>query len=325
VNDRFIFEELMTAGIILAAGVSSRMGSFKPLLPIGDTIFIRRLVGQMRSVGTGDIVVVTGYRHEELEEALKGDSVVFVRNDRFFDTQMLDSVKLGVQGVLAMEKYHDRIMLSPADVVMSPQWIFETVAVQDADFVRPMYHGKPGHPVLIKDTLYQEILSYEGERGLRGCVENSGKKILELNVEEPNILLDADTREDYRKAVSEYDALMGEKGRLHADIELKLVTDEPVCGEGFMQILELVESTGSLQNAAHAMKMSYTKMWKVVKFVEARAGQKLIERETGGENGGCSYLTEHGRELLQRYKAMRRELDQAALQIFDRHFSDFRF
>jgi len=314
----------MTAGIILAAGVSSRMGSFKPLLPIGDTVFIRRLIGQMRSAGVEEIAVITGYRHTELEEAVKGEKVICIYNERYYETQMLDSVRLGIAHFFGKKNDYDRVLLSPADVVMSPAWVYEEVLIGDADFVRPVYKGEPGHPVLIRDTLFEDILSYRGENGLRGAVEASGKKILDLDVEDPNILLDADTREDYRKAIAEYDLAVGEKGRLHGDMELKLVTNEPVCGEGFMQILELVASTGSLQNAARAMKMSYTKAWKIVKFVEARSSETLIEREAGGENGGRSRLTAHGEELLCRYKKMRREMDASVREIFDRNFEGYR-
>jgi len=315
----------MTAGIILAAGVSSRMGSFKPLLPIGDTIFIRRLIMEMRNAGVIDIIIVTGYRQEELIEAAKDLNVQFVENKRYYETQMLDSVKIGMKRVLELYENCTEILLSPADVVMTPPWVFEQVLNAKGDFVRPMFEGEPGHPVLIRSTLFQDILEYQGDRGLRGAVEASGKIITELVLDEPAILLDADTKEDYQKVLHKYDKEAGRRGRLHPDIELKLATDRVVCGEGFMQILELVQSTGSLQNAARAMKMSYTKIWKVVKSVESLSGKKLIERESGGENGGGSYLTEHGEELLRKYKKMRRELDASVIEIFDRYFSDFSF
>ena len=322
----------MICGLILAAGVSSRMGTFKPLLPIGDTVFIKRLIGQMREAGSRRVVVVTGYRHEELEETLREETaagcVVTAFNSRFYDTQMLDSVKLGISRVMELSgeegEPFDRILLSPSDVVMSPKWIFDSVTEKEADFIRPMYHGEPGHPVLIRDTLFETILRYDGERGLRGAVENSGREILEINAEEPCILLDADTREDYRRAVHEYDLRSGADGRLHPEIEMKLATDQILCGEGFMNLLELVEATGSLQNAARAMKVSYTKVWKMIRYVEKNTSERLIERCAGGEDGGFSCLTDKGRDLLRRWKAMRKEFDAMALSVFQKYFDDFR-
>ncbi|MGI6020939.1 MAG: nucleotidyltransferase family protein [Lachnospiraceae bacterium] len=192
----------MIGGVILAAGFSSRMGQWKPLLPIGNTTFIKRLILQMREVGVEDIVVVTGYRHEELESHLIDEDVKCVCNEHFFETQMLDSVKLGISG---LAKKYDRIMLSPVDVVMSPKWIFEKVINTEADFVRPVYFGEPGHPVILNRSLYDYVLKYTGGRGLRGAVESSGMKITDLEVNEPSILLDADTPEDYEKVIRLYD------------------------------------------------------------------------------------------------------------------------
>ena len=156
----------------------------------------------MREVGVEDIVVVTGYRHEELESHLIDEDVKCVCNEHFFETQMLDSVKLGISG---LTKKYDRIMLSPVDVVMSPKWIFEKVINTEADFVRPVYFGEPGHPVILNRSLYDYVLKYTGGRGLRGAVESSGMKITDLEVNEPSILLDADTPEDYEKVIRLYD------------------------------------------------------------------------------------------------------------------------
>ena len=314
----------MTVGVILAAGVSSRMGRFKPMLPIGNTSFIKRLISQMRDAGVKEIVVVTGYREDELTEHLAGTGVLFVHNELFFATQMLDSVKLGIRKVRELFPDADRILLSPADVVMSPRWIFKAVLVPSADFVRPVYRGKSGHPVLINRSLFQYIEEYEGDGGLRAAVESSGMKIVEISVDDPDILLDADTKEDYRKAVSEYDRAMGEKGRLHPDLELKLVTDRIICGDDFVHLLELTDKSGSLTKAAAALRLSYTKVWKMLRYVESVTDVKLIERTSGGEDGGGSVLTVEGKDFLLRYKAMREELDNAAEEIFNRHFQDFR-
>jgi len=311
----------MTGGIILAAGVSSRMGKFKPMLPIGGTTFIKRLISQMRAAGVEDIVVVTGYRHDELEKHLKDMKVKTVFNDRFYATQMLDSVKMGID---ELKDSCDKVMLSPVDVVMSPQWLYEKVIKSKADFVRPLYNGEPGHPVLIKKTLFDYILNYEGDRGLRGAVESSGKKILNLDVEDPNILLDADTFEDYRKALSEYDRVIGKERKLHPEVVMKVAADEIVCGDGFVQLMDLINETGSIRNAAAAMHMSYTKAWKMLKYVESIVSYPMISREIGGDDGGGSTLTMEGKDFLKRYKAMQKELESSTEKIFEKYFGDFR-
>lgn len=57
--------------VILAAGIASRMGDFKPLLPMGEESVIQNVVRVLREAGVQQIVVVTGYRKEVLEEHLK--------------------------------------------------------------------------------------------------------------------------------------------------------------------------------------------------------------------------------------------------------------
>ena len=64
--------------VILAAGIASRMGDFKPLLPMGEESVIQNVVRVLREAGVQQIVVVTGYRKEVLEEHLKNASVMFV-------------------------------------------------------------------------------------------------------------------------------------------------------------------------------------------------------------------------------------------------------
>ena len=55
---------MRTGAVIAAAGLSSRMGAFKPMLEIGDTTAVRRIITVLRSVGADPIVLVTGHRAE---------------------------------------------------------------------------------------------------------------------------------------------------------------------------------------------------------------------------------------------------------------------
>ena len=73
------------------------MGDFKPLLPFGDTTIAFHVTSMLRRLGADPVIVVTGYRAEELEAHLKGTGACFVRNTRYRHTQMFDSVKLGIQ------------------------------------------------------------------------------------------------------------------------------------------------------------------------------------------------------------------------------------
>ena len=68
------------AGIVLAAGLSSRMGAFKPLLEVGGVSMVRRVVRLMRGAGADPILVVTGHRRRELEAHLRDGDVELIHN-----------------------------------------------------------------------------------------------------------------------------------------------------------------------------------------------------------------------------------------------------
>ena len=65
-------------GIILAAGLSSRMGRYKPLIEVQGRSMIGHVIDRMRGAGASPIVVVTGHRAQELRAQLAGEPVEFI-------------------------------------------------------------------------------------------------------------------------------------------------------------------------------------------------------------------------------------------------------
>lgn len=192
-------EEL--GAVIVAAGLSSRMGAFKPLLPIGKLTMITRVVDLMRRMGAWPIVVVTGYRKEELEAHLEGESVVFVHNFRYRETQMLDSLLLGLT---AVRKYCERVLICPGDVPLVTEDTVQRLLAVNADFVRPTFEGLPGHPVLLRCDKISLLENYHGPEGLRGAIEDSGLELKEVVVNDIAITMDGDTPDDYGRLLSHY-------------------------------------------------------------------------------------------------------------------------
>ena len=112
---------MQTAALIVAAGMSSRMGDFKPMLSIGSITIAQRVIATFHQAGIEKIVMVTGYQAVTLERHLSGSGVIFLRNDRYETTQMFDSVKIGLEYL--MDKC-DRVLFTPVDV---PLFTAETV------------------------------------------------------------------------------------------------------------------------------------------------------------------------------------------------------
>lgn len=176
--------------VILAAGIASRMGDFKPLLPMGEESVIQNVVRVLREAGVQQIVVVTGYRKEVLEEHLKNASVMFVHNERFAQTKMFDSVKLGLE---ALDAACEKILLTPADVPLVKKDTVQALMAQEGPCVRPLYHGRPGHPLMLDHRIVPALKECSGREGLRGAVEELGLPIQNVEVEDEGTVLDIDT------------------------------------------------------------------------------------------------------------------------------------
>src|SRR3954463_12570930 len=83
--------------VVLAAGMSTRMGAFKPLMRLGGELLIRRVIGALESSGmVGPIVVGAGHFAGALETALEGTGVTTVVNADFAKGEMLSSLRVGI-------------------------------------------------------------------------------------------------------------------------------------------------------------------------------------------------------------------------------------
>lgn len=190
-----------TGGLILAAGLSSRMGDYKQLMKIKDRSMVGCVVDMMKDAGAEIIVVVTGYRHEELEASLKNDRVEFVFNPDYATTQQLDSVKLGLS---ALKDRCDRIIISPADIPMVKAETVKKLLKLKGDVIRPVYYGEPGHPIIFNAEKCLHIMNYNGPEGLRGAIERSDFSITELDVEDRGVVIDNDTKQDFERMLIWY-------------------------------------------------------------------------------------------------------------------------
>ena len=109
------------------------------------------------------------------------------------------------------------------------------------------------------------------------------------------------------------------------DIRSKIwieVDGEPVFGRGRRFLLEAVGSHGSINRAAQEVDISYRKAWGHIKAMEERLGVKLIERQTGGKNGGGASLTAEAREFLRKYEALEKGMQEIVDSKFHEIFSD---
>ena len=185
--------------VIAAAGLSSRMGAFKPTLPLGNDSISRRLILSFIRAGSLPVTVVTGFMAEALAEHLRDLPVCLVHNRNYETSHMFDSLSLGLRSLMAGDQtLPDRIFLCPADMpLISPETI-SLMAAQEADIIIPVCEGRKGHPVCVSKALLPTLLSHDGTDGLRGALRPFSKEVLYLPSDDSGILTDADTMEDYR-------------------------------------------------------------------------------------------------------------------------------
>ncbi len=191
------------AALVLAAGYSSRMKEFKPLLSVGPTTALERCIRLFRDAGVRDVRVVIGHRASELQTILDSLAVTSIRNDRFADG-MFSSVKAGVSDLDSSTTR--AFFLLPVDIpLVRRTTVLELLAKSDkhpAGFWIPSFLGQRGHPPLISMRWRQEILSWDGDGGLRGFLSKQSRHALEVPVADEYLSMDMDTPRDYGRLVA---------------------------------------------------------------------------------------------------------------------------
>lgn len=81
-------------------------------------------------------------------------------------------------------------------------------------------------------------------------------------------------------------------------------------GIGRLELLDHIQRTGSINQAAKAMKMSYKRAWELVHSMNTQAGTPLVTTQTGGEKGGGTILTATGETYLTYYRALHKRFQQ---------------
>lgn len=93
-----------------------------------------------------------------------------------------------------------------------------------------------------------------------------------------------------------------------------LETQERFFGIGRMELLEHIQQTGSINQAAKEMKMSYKRAWELIQSMNSQADTPLVSTQTGGERGGGAIVTEEGLKYLTYYRGLQERFQQFLAQ-----------
>lgn len=200
----------MVAAVILAAGLSTRMGRPKALLadPDGRT-FVARLVRTFASASVENVVVVTGDAHDSIVESVRADGPSieprFARNARPAGGQ-ISSLRVGLDA-LGREPVQG-LLVALVDV---PMVAVDTVSMlvkawrrHRSPVLRPVMGERHGHPVLFDRSVFRELRTVAAAEGAKAVLRAHAEELVDVAVTDPGCLFDIDTPADYETLLKSF-------------------------------------------------------------------------------------------------------------------------
>jgi molybdenum cofactor cytidylyltransferase len=190
----------MIAGLILAAGESSRMGRDKALLTYRGRTFLETIVTTLREAGIEHVAVVLGHHAEEIQRNVKLKDAEVVINPEYRRGQT-SSLQVGLRALHSPDLEAvvlclvDHPLIS-ADTVRALVMSFRRAG---APVVIPTFQDQRGHPVLIARALFSELLSLNPSEGADTVIRKYRDATVFVEVGDQEILLDVDDPETYHR------------------------------------------------------------------------------------------------------------------------------
>jgi molybdenum cofactor cytidylyltransferase len=193
----------MVSAILLAAGKSERMGSFKQLLPLGGKTFVEHSVDNLVASPVGEVIVITGHNEDAVRRSLQGRPIRLVHNPDY-ELGMATSIICGFRHISAEST---AAMIALADQPLIPTVVMQQLISAYREtrplILVPTHRGKRGHPIIISRQFASDVEAMDIAIGLRQLLSRHSNRIGYLEVESDTILLDFDYPEDYNRITSQ--------------------------------------------------------------------------------------------------------------------------
>jgi molybdenum cofactor cytidylyltransferase len=198
-----MIQEKLTAGIILAAGASTRFGEPKQLLRLKDKCLLEWVLDAALKSELNRIVLVLGYAHQRILQALGEKSqhskLLVAINPQYEKGQSL-SLQTGLSKVkgdypAVMFLLGDQPMLNTATINV----LLERFWADEKDICVPIYQGKRKTPVIFKRRFYTQLMSIKGDIGARQLIDDNPDRVLGVEMENPICFFDVDTQQDFER------------------------------------------------------------------------------------------------------------------------------
>ncbi len=184
------------AAVVLAAGLSSRMGTNKLLAQIDGKPLLRKVVEAALKSSASPVIVVTGSEAEIVEATLSGLTVSIMRNPDFrrgLSTSL-------ICGINAVPEECDGAVIMLGDMpAVPPELIDRLIAAFNPEDGREIcvatYHNKRGNPILWSKQFFDEIRKLEGDVGAKSLIAKNQELVCEVEASDDGPLIDIDTPE----------------------------------------------------------------------------------------------------------------------------------
>lgn len=185
--------------IVLAAGLSTRMGQSKVLLPwTAQKTIIEHIVEQLLNARIDHVTVVTGYMAREVKELVTPLGVQTIFNRSYKTGEMLSSLKAGLR---AMPDYISAALIVLGDQPrIQPKVIYQVLtayAEGSGEIIAPSFNLRRGHPILISRRYWNELLNLPRHTAPRDVINAHNKQVFHISVDTDSVLRDVDTPQDY--------------------------------------------------------------------------------------------------------------------------------
>jgi len=196
--------------ILLAAGLSKRLGRNKLLLPLGDETVVRKTAKAVLASAVTEVILVTGHEEAMVKEAVEDLDVRLTHNPRYAEGQSTSMIA----GIEAAPEDTDAYLFVLGDQpLLTPGIVNEVISLYErsrpeAQVAAPAYGGRRGNPALFSADLKDELLHASGDAGGRGIIrrlENeSPGAIVFHHLPNDDIFLDIDTEKDYESMLRKF-------------------------------------------------------------------------------------------------------------------------
>lgn len=200
--ERVLEVQRPVGAVVLAAGMSTRMGQSKVLLPWaeGKTI-IEHIIEQLILTRVDHIVVVTGHQSAQVKRLVSRYDVEVVYNRSYRTGEMVSSLKSGLNALpghlaAAMVVLGDQPRLQPKVIYQ----VMMAYAEGQGSIIAPRYEKQRGHPILIDRRYWPEILALGSDGAPRDVISAHQDQLAFVDVDTDSVVSDVDTPQDYENA-----------------------------------------------------------------------------------------------------------------------------